>query len=69
MGQYIMSEEFMANALKSGFDKFNKMAKNMYDVINNGINMRDDINFVLLTHSEEIDGKTDIKTLGEHLAQ
>lgn len=67
-GQYIMSEEFMANALKSGFDKFNKMAKNMYDVINTGINMRDDINFILLTHSEEIDGKTDIKTLGKMLS-
>lgn len=67
-GQFIMSEEFMANALKSGFDKFNKMAKNMYDVINTGISMRDDLNFVLLTHSEEIDGKTDIKTLGKMLS-
>lgn len=67
-GQYIMSEEFMANALKSGFDKFNKMAKNMYDVINTGINMRDNINFVLLTHSEELEGKTDIKTLGKMLS-
>lgn len=43
------------------------MAKNMYDVINTGINLPHHINFILLTHSEEEDGKTDIKTLGEHL--
>ena len=67
--QYIMAEEFMANALKSGYDKFNKMAKNMYDIINSGINMRDSINFIILTHDDEEDGKSKIKTLGEHFAQ
>jgi ABC-type dipeptide/oligopeptide/nickel transport system ATPase component len=65
--QYIMSEEFMANALKTGYDKFNKMAKNMYDVINTGINMRDDINFIILTHDDEEEGKSKIKTLGKML--
>lgn len=67
--QYIMSEEFMANALKTGYDKFNKMAKNMYDVINTGISMKEDINFIMLNHEDEEDGKKDIKTLGEHFAQ
>ena len=67
-GQYLMSEEFMANALKAGYDKFNKMAKNMYDVINAGINLPADKNFILLTHSEENEGKTDIKTLGKMLS-
>jgi len=66
--QFIMSEEFMANALKSGYDKFNRMAKNMYDVINTGINMRDNINFIILTHSDEEEGKTTIKTLGKMLS-
>jgi hypothetical protein len=65
--QYIMSEEFMANALKTGYDKFNKMAKNMYDIINTGINMRDNINFIILTHDDEEDGKSKIKTLGKML--
>lgn len=65
--QYIMAEEFMANALKAGYDKFNRMAKNMYDVINVGINMREDINFILLTHEDEEDGKKKIKTLGKML--
>lgn len=40
----------------------------MYDVINTGLCMPDDKNFILLTHSEEIDGKTDIKTLGKMLS-
>lgn len=65
--QYIMSEEFMANALKTGYDKFNKMAKNMYDIINTGINMRDNANFIILTHDDEEDGKSKIKTLGKML--
>lgn len=67
--QYIMSEEFMANALKTGYDKFNRMAKNMYDIINTGINMHDGLNFIILTHDDEEDGKSKIKTLGEHFAQ
>lgn len=45
------------------------MAKNMYDVINTGINMSEDKNFILLTHVEVEEGKAKIKTLGEHLAQ
>ena len=65
--QYVMSEEFMANALKTGFDKFNKMAKNMYDIINTGLLMREDINFIMLTHDDEEDGKSKIKTLGRLL--
>lgn len=65
--QYIMSEEFMANALKSGYDKFNRMAKNMYDIINTGINMKEEINFIILTHDDEEDGKSKIKTLGKML--
>jgi len=65
--QYIMSEEFMANALKTGYDKFNRMAKNMYDIINTGINMHDNLNFIILTHDDEEDGKSKIKTLGKML--
>lgn len=66
--QYVMSEEFMEHALKSGYDKFNKMAKNMYDVINTGLHLPAEKNFILLTHSEENEGKTDIKTLGKMLS-
>jgi len=69
--QYTMSEEFMANALKSGFDKFNKLAKNAYDIINAGISAREDLNFFLLTHSEVIENSFQtsykMKTIGKML--
>ena len=65
--QYVMSEEFMINALKTGYDKFNRMAKNMYDIINAGILMRDSVNFIMITHNDEEEGKSKIKTLGKML--
>jgi hypothetical protein len=69
--QYILSEEFMANALKAGFDKFNKLAKNAYDVLNVGISAREDLNFIVLTHSEVVENgfqtSYKIKTIGKML--
>lgn len=66
--QYLMAEEFMANALKTGFDKYNKLAKNAYDVINAGIKMRPDINFIILTHAEtDKEGQWKMKTIGKML--
>ena len=69
--QYVMSEEFMVNALKAGFDKFNKLAKNAYDIINTGISGREDLNFFLLTHSEVIENgfqtSYKMKTIGKML--
>lgn len=65
--QYQMSEEYMSKALQTGFTKFNVMAKNAYDIINVGLNMSADKNFIVLTHSEEDNGKTKIKTIGKML--
>lgn len=66
--QYLMAEEFMANALKTGYDKYNKLAKNAYDVINRGLKMRHDINFIVLTHAEETkEGSYKMKTIGKML--
>ena len=69
--QYIMSEEFMAKALKAGFEKFNKLAKNAYDVLNMGINMKEDTNFIIMTHSESKETSFDttykMKTIGNML--
>lgn len=69
--QYILADEFMANALKSGYDKFNKLAKNGFDVINTGNNLREDINFIILTHSESKENGFEtsykIKTIGKML--
>ena len=43
------------------------MAKNMYDIINAGILMKDSINFIMITHNDEEEGKYKIKTLGKML--
>lgn len=43
------------------------MAKNVFDLIMFCIKLPNHINFIILTHSEEEDGKTDIKTLGKML--
>lgn len=39
----------------------------MYDIINTGINLPEHINFIILTHSEEENGKTKLKTIGKLL--
>ena len=66
--QYLMAEEFMTNALKTGYEKFSKMAKNAYDVINTGLKLRDNANFIILTHSDEVkDGTFKMKTIGKML--
>lgn len=69
--QYILADEFMTHALKSGFDKYNKLAKNAYDVINAGINLSAETNFFILTHSETIENSFQtsykIKTIGKLL--
>jgi hypothetical protein len=64
---YIMSDSFMSKALQSGFDKFNILGKSAYDVINTGINMKEDKNFILITHDDEENGKAKMKFLGKLL--
>lgn len=65
--QYLMAEEFVANALKIGYEKFSKLAKNAYDTINTGLKLRKDIVFLVLTHSEETKLSYKIKTIGKML--
>lgn len=43
------------------------MAKHMYDVINAGINLNNGINFIMLIHNDEDEGKSVMKTLGKML--
>lgn len=67
--QYILAEEFMAKALKKGYDKFNEIAKNGFDTINAGKTLRPDQNFICLAHSD-FDSQTNsykLKTIGKML--
>lgn len=67
--QYVIADEYMEKALKKGFDKFSEMAKHAYDIINFGKTMRDDINFIVLTHEDYDEKKQSykIKTIGKML--
>ena len=65
--QYVLSEQFMKDALEKGFEKYTRIGKYSYDVINTGLNMRSDMNFIILTHSDEENGKVKMKTLGKLL--
>lgn len=65
--QYVIGDEFMATALKTGFEKFSRMGKNTYDILNTGLNLRSDMTFVILTHSEETRSGYKIKTIGKML--
>lgn len=67
MFQYTMSEQFMKDAFEKGFEKFTRIGKYSYDVINAGLNMRSDMNFIILTHSDEENNKLKMKTLGRLL--
>jgi len=69
--QYLMAFEYMNKADVKGYDKFVKLAKQMYDIIKFAVvEMSDDIFIVFLSHAEEsvdIDGKRKIKakTIGK----
>ncbi len=70
--QYVMADNFMKDALKAGYDKFNKLAKRTYDVICAGLQMRDEVNFIILTHSEIVETQDfgtsyKMKTIGKML--
>ena len=72
--QYVMSDELMVNAMVKGFDKFTKISSNAYFILVTGMNLRHDLNVVILTHSEPVyDSQVivdyKIKTIGKMLDQ
>ncbi len=64
--QYIMVNEFMRRAKEKGYEKFNDIAKNAFDIISCATHLSDDIKVIVLSHSE-IDefGKNRCKTVGK----
>jgi len=69
--QYLMAFEYMNKANDKGYDKFVKLAKQIYDIIKHAVvDLPDDIFIVFLSHAEEsvdIDGKRKVKakTIGK----
>lgn len=71
--QYVAADEFMLKVSEAGWDKFNMMAKNVYDIIDISGKLRDDLKIFYLWHSETIvdNGVTKLKakTIGKILDQ
>jgi len=66
--QYIMANEYMRRAKEGGWDRFNDIGQNMWNVIQKAKSLRDDLVVVFLTHIETTDeGKVKIKTIGKML--
>lgn len=66
-GQYIMATEFMQKAKITGYEKWNVLAKNIWDILVIASRMRGGLKVYFLTH-EEADEKTrKMKTLGKLL--
>ena len=67
--QYCMGFEAMDRANEKGYEKFTQMAQHAYQVLKSGMDMRDDLFFVVSTHSENTGDRINpyykIKTLGK----
>lgn len=66
--QYIMSNKFMNDSDIKGFDKYTQNGKNVWEIlmlINH--RMKPYQRVYILSHTEEVDGKTRLKTIGKLL--
>lgn len=68
---YLLSNETFANANVKGYEKFTIQAKNYYDLIVGGLELRDDITFIFVSHIEncgtDIDPQYRLFTTGKML--
>ena len=69
--QYLQGFESMARVDEKGYAKFTDIAKHAYGVLKSGMDLRDDLFVVIITHSENIGDNINpyykIKTLGKML--
>ncbi|AOA58184.1 DEAD/DEAH box helicase family protein [Acinetobacter larvae] len=65
--QYVMANEFMRRSVERGFDKFTEIGRHAWDVLNAAITAHEHKRVYILSHTEETDGRTKIKTIGKML--
>ncbi|WP_333660988.1 ATP-binding protein [Acinetobacter sp.] len=65
--QYVMANEFMRRSIERGFDKFTEIGRHAWDVLNAAITAQPHKRIYILSHTEENDGRTKIKTIGKML--
>lgn len=65
--QYVMAMEFMAKALIKGYDKFNQMGQNFWNILTLAPKLRGGLKVFILCHEEDTGTKRKMKTLGKML--
>jgi len=68
---YSMAFGFMRKAMEKGYEKFNELGKDYFEIIDTARNLRDDLQVYFICHSEEIHKDFEVvrkmKTLGNML--
>ena len=62
---YLMVEDNMNRINEKGFEKFNIMSKNLFDLIKLTYSIPQDINFIYMGHPEIEEGRYKLKTIGK----
>lgn len=66
--QYLMSNQFMRDSDIKGFDKYTQNGKNIWEILNIiNYQMKPYQRVYILSHTDEVDGKTKLKTIGKML--
>ncbi len=66
--QYIMANEFMRRSHEKGYDKFNDIGRNAWDILSAATSLPADKRVYILSHTQENEsGRTSIKTIGKML--
>ncbi|UNU74144.1 ATP-binding protein [Moraxella nasovis] len=66
--QYLMSNRFMRDSDIKGFDKYTANGKGIWNILNTiNYHMKDYQRVYILSHTDEVDGKTKLKTIGKML--
>lgn len=65
--QYVMANEYMRRAQETGFTKFTEIGKRTWDIFNVATQLADQKRVYILSHTEEVEGKSKMKTIGKML--
>lgn len=66
--QYLMSNQFMRDSNVVGYDKYTQNGKNIWEILNIiNFAMKPYQRVYILSHTNEVDGKTKLKTIGKLL--
>ncbi len=66
--QYLMSNQFMRDSDIKGYDKYTQNGKNIWQILNTiNYEMQPYQRVYILSHTDEVDGKTKLKTIGKML--